>query len=70
MNYLLMECRNIDFIGPFADGDYFLVIIDTYTTWVELFHTKDSTAALAANCRFGAPLHFVLIVGHTLLLMS
>ena len=60
--YTPMECLNIDFIGPFSDGGYVLVIIDTFTRWVELFHTKEATAASAANCllqhfgRFGAPL--------------
>ena len=59
--YTPMECLNIDFIGPFPDGGYVLVIIDTFTRWVELFHTKDATAASAANYllqhfgRFGAP---------------
>ena len=59
--YTPMECLNIDFIGPFPDGGYVLVIIDTFTRWVELFHTKDATAASAANSllqhfgRFGAP---------------
>ena len=60
--YTPMECLNIDFIGPFPDGGYVLVIIDTFTRWVELFHTKDCTAISTANCllqhfgRFGAPL--------------
>ena len=57
-----MECLNIDFIGPFPDGGHVLVIIDTFTRWVELFHTKDASALSAASClvkhfgRFGAPL--------------
>ena len=57
-----MECLNIDFIGPFPDGGYVLVIIDTFTRWVELFHTEDATALSTAKCllqhfgRFGAPL--------------
>ena len=60
--YTPMECLNIDFVGPFPDGGYVLVIIDTFTRWVELFHTKDATAVSTANCllqhfgRFGAPL--------------
>ena len=68
--YTPMECLNIDFIGPFPDGGYVLVIIDTFTRWVELFPTKDATAVTTANCplqhfsRFGAPLqlrgpHFI-----------
>jgi transposase InsO family protein len=60
--YTPMECLNIDFIGPFPDGGYVLVIIDTFTRWVELYHTKDATALSTARCllkhfgRFGAPL--------------
>ena len=29
-----MECLNIDFIGPFPDQGYILVIVDTFTRWV------------------------------------
>jgi RNase H-like domain found in reverse transcriptase/Integrase core domain len=53
---------NIDFIGPFPDGGHVLVIIDTFTRWVELYHTKDASALSTAQCllkhlsRFGAPL--------------
>ena len=60
--YTPMECLNIDFIGPFSDGGYVLVLIDTFTRWVELFHTEDATALSTAKCllhhfgRFGAPL--------------
>jgi Integrase core domain len=56
-----MECLNIDFIGPFPDGGFILVFVDTFTRWVELFPTIDATAALAAQAllqhfrRFGAP---------------
>ena len=59
--YTPMECLNIDFIGPFPDGGYILVIVDTFTRWVELFPTVDATAASAAQAllqhfgRFGAP---------------
>ena len=59
--YTPMECLNIDFIGPFPDGGYILVIVDTFTRWVELFPTVDATAASAATAllqhfgRFGAP---------------
>ena len=48
--YTPMECLNIDFIGPFPDGGYVLVIIDTFTRWVKLFPTKDCTAVTTANC--------------------
>ena len=56
-----MECLNVDFIGPFPDGGHILVIVCTFTRWVELYATKDCTAASAAHCllqhfgRFGAP---------------
>ena len=40
--YTPMECLNIDFIGPFPDQGYILVIVDTFTRWVELYHTTDS----------------------------
>ena len=32
--YTPMECLNIDFIGPFPDQGYILVIVDTFTRWV------------------------------------
>ena len=53
-----MECLNIDFIGLFLDQGYILVIVDTSTRWVELYHTTDATALSAAECllkHFGAP---------------
>ena len=59
--YTPMECLNIDFIGPFPDQGYILVIVDTFTRWVELYHTTDATSLSAAECllqhfdRFGAP---------------
>ena len=59
--YTPMECLNIDFIGPLPDQGYILVIVDTFTRWVELYHTTDATSLCAAECllkhfgRFGAP---------------
>ena len=59
--YTPMECLNIDFIGLFPDQGYILVIVDTFTRWVELYHTTDATALSAAECLlkhfggFGAP---------------
>jgi Integrase core domain len=56
-----MECLNVDFVGPFQDVGYVFVIIDTFTRWVELFHTIDATAPSAGKCifqhfgRFGSP---------------
>ena len=58
-----MECLNIDFVGPFPDGGCILVIVCTFTRWIELYHTLDATALSAAECllkhfgRFGAPYH-------------
>ena len=48
--YTPMECLNIDFIGPFSDQGYIIVIVDTCTRWVELYHTIDATALSAAEC--------------------
>jgi transposase InsO family protein len=59
--YYPMECLNIDFIGPYPDKSYVLVIIDTFTRWVELFYSAAATAKIAALHllqhfgRFGAP---------------
>ena len=56
-----MKCLKIDFIGPFPDQGYILVIVDTFTRWVKLYHTTDATALSAADCllkhfgRYGAP---------------
>ena len=52
---------NIDFVGPYKDGGYLLVFIDTFTRWVEIYPTEDASALSAAKCllqhfgRFGAP---------------
>ena len=51
------------FITPFPDQGYILVIeiVDTFTRWVELYHTTDATSLSAAECllkhfgNFGAP---------------
>ena len=48
--YTPMECLNIDFVGPFPDGGYILVIGCTFTRWIELYHTLDATALSAAEC--------------------
>ena len=31
----------IDFVGPIPDGGYILVIVCTFTRWIELYHTLD-----------------------------
>jgi transposase InsO family protein len=59
--YLPMQCLNIDFVGPYPDGGYVMVIIDTFTRWVELFASQAADAKNASlNLfqhfgRFGAP---------------
>jgi hypothetical protein len=47
-----MECLNIDFIGPYPDKGYVLVIIDTFTRWVELHHSPAAAAKSAADHLF------------------
>ena len=42
--YSPMDCLNRDFIGPFPDKGYILVIVCTFTRWVELYATIDATA--------------------------
>jgi transposase InsO family protein len=59
--YRPMECLNIDFIGPYPDKGYVLVIIDCFTRWVELFAVPEATAHEACLCliqhfgRYGSP---------------
>ena len=48
--YTPIKCMNIDFIDPFPDQGYILVIVDTFTRWVELYHTTDAAALSAAGC--------------------
>ena len=56
-----MECLNIDYIGPYPDKQYVMVVIDTYTRWVELYASPEATGLNAAQNllqhfgRFGAP---------------
>jgi hypothetical protein len=59
--YSTMQCLNIDFVGPYPDGGYLLVIIDTFTRWVELYPCEAATAQTALDGlithfgRFGCP---------------
>jgi hypothetical protein len=59
--YKPMECLNIDFIGPFPDKGYILVMIDTFSRFVELYATPDATAKSACTAlvehvgRYGSP---------------
>ena len=61
--YTPMECLNINFVGPFSDGGYILVIVCTVTRWIEHYHTLDATALSATECllkhfgRSGTPHH-------------
>ena len=61
--YTPMECLNINFVGPFPDGGYILVIVCTFTRWIVLYHTLDATALSASECllkhfgRSGTPHH-------------
>lgn len=56
-----MECLNIDFVGPYPDKGYLLVIIDTFTRWIELYPSEDATAKAALGGllqhfgRYGCP---------------
>ena len=59
--YKPFHVLNIDFIGPFPDSSYVLVIICTFTRWTDLFWCADNTAKSATDClfqqfgRYGAP---------------
>jgi hypothetical protein len=59
--YYTMECLNIDFVGPYPDQGYLLVIVDTFTRWVELYDCEAATAQAALEKlllhfgRFGSP---------------
>ena len=48
--YTPMECLNIDYIGPFPDKGYILVLVCTFTRWVKFYLTPDATAIAAAEC--------------------
>jgi transposase InsO family protein len=59
--YSPMEVLNIDFLGPYPDSGYILVIIDAFTRWIELACTDAATAKCAAEAllqhfgRYGCP---------------
>ena len=59
--YEPMECLNIDFIGPFPDKGYILVMIGTFSWFLELYATPDATTksvykALVEHVgRYGSP---------------
>ncbi len=68
-SYMPMDRLNIDTIGPMpADNDgftYVIVVIDTFTRWVELYRAKDTSANSAANAllqhigRYGTPMEIL-----------
>ena len=59
--YRAMECLNIDFVGPYPDKGYLLVVIDTFTRYVSIYPTPDATAKSALSGllkhfgQFGSP---------------
>ena len=59
--YRPFDTVNIDYIGPFPDNGYVLVMICSFTRWTELYWCPNATAASACECllqyfgRFGAP---------------
>ena len=64
--YWPMDRLSMDFEGPHPPkGGYILVVIDTFTHWVELFHTTAATAEATVPCllqivgRYGAPRQIV-----------
>jgi len=64
-SYSPMERLNIDFVGPFPDDGYLLVIIDCFSRWTELYCCVAATAMQAALAlldhvgRFGAPVQLL-----------
>ena len=60
-SYTPFEVLNIDYVGPYPDDGYVLVIICAFTRWVELYWCQDATASWACDCllqhfgRFGSP---------------
>ena len=59
--YRPFDTVNIDYIGPFPDNGYVLVMICSFTRWTELYWCDNDTAHNASQCllqyfgRFGAP---------------
>ena len=44
-----MECLNIDFVGPYPDKGYLLVIIDMFTPYVNIYPVPEATAKSAVS---------------------
>ena len=55
---------HVDYAGP-VDGNYFLIIVDAHSKWVEIFKTKGTTAQGTIKClshlfsQFGLPVSIV-----------
>ncbi len=47
--YYPMECLNMDYIGPYHDGGYIMVVIDAFTNWVELYYSPQANSHYAAR---------------------
>ena len=47
--YTPMACLNIDFFDPYPDGGHILVIVLTFTVWIELYHIFDASSFI--SCR-------------------
>ena len=43
------ERLHIDYLGPFM-GKMFLVIVDSYSKWVEVFPVSNSTSQTTTDC--------------------
>lgn len=60
-SYSPMECLNIDFVGPYPDNGYVLVMTDTFSRWVELqcvdaANAENTALSLLSHFgRFGSP---------------
>jgi hypothetical protein len=59
-SYTPMECLNIDFIGPYPDKGYILVLADTFTRWIEFFWVPAADAEQTSLCRNLADLEALL----------
>ena len=59
--YRPFDAVNIDYIGPYPDNGYVLIMICSFTRWTELYWCVNNIAQCACECplqffgRFGAP---------------
>ena len=59
--YRPFDTVNIDYVGPFPDEGYVLVMICSFTRWTELYWCSNNTAQTACECllqffgRYGQP---------------